>query len=252
MCISPVDLQWIKWFIHFRIKKMLFLLSTFYQPGDGARAAHFFPSTRMWLKGNIAVSMLTEHLLLYFTVCQLSAQVCMATICNIKALLDCICSHTSNAPLNYIINMIAFRFRNQCYMFKKTFYILQLCCQLLMHVFCQLWWKKREEISERLGVYGRGVGGFRRSHPHSFTEQSVLAWTAEKRAGLLPPAACSCESLTWSHMWQPTTNSRIHCAGNERAQELPLQGWQPDAISGTMRTGTHTSCTLTQLCFASL
>lgn len=77
----------------------------------------------------------------------------------------------------------------------------------VMHVLCQLQWKKREAISEWLSMQGkREGGGVRQSHPHSFTEQSVLARTAESRAGLLPAAAavCSCKSLTWSRMWQPT------------------------------------------------
>lgn len=125
----------------------------------------------------------------------------------------------------------------------------------VMRVLCQLQWNETEVIGEWLSmlcVWREGRGG--QFHSHSFTEQSVLARSAESRVGLLPAAAaatavCSCKSLTWSRMWQPTPTAENTSAGTLSAHELPLRGVQPDTISDSTTAGIHTSsCCCTWLC----
>lgn len=87
--------------------------------------------------------------------------------------------------------------------------------------------EKRQSVSD-WACRGRR-GGVRQSHPHS----SELAWTAENRAGLLPPpAAAVCSCLTWSHMWQPTPTAEYtllelgehrrssHCRADSQTQSV--------------------------------
>lgn len=119
-------------------------------------------------------------------------------------------------------------------------------------VLCQLQWNETEVISEWLSMLcvWRGVRQF---HSHSFTEQSIPAGSAESRAGLLPAVAaaavCSCKSLTWSRMWQPTPTAENTSAGTLSTHKLPLQGVQPDTTSDSTTTGIHTSsCCCTWLC----